>query len=83
MSEDVLLEAGAVRFKPMLLTALAAMISAATILLDPIFRGLAISCCSDLLVDHAHRPGHPGDLIVLRGRPGKAWAAAGKPRWKA
>jgi multidrug efflux pump subunit AcrB len=40
---DVLLEAGAVRFKPILLTAVAAMIGAATILLDPIFQGLAIS----------------------------------------
>jgi len=40
---DVLLQAGAVRFKPILLTALAAMIGAATILLDPIFQGLAIS----------------------------------------
>jgi multidrug efflux pump subunit AcrB len=39
----VLLEAGAVRFKPIMLTALAAMIGAATILLDPIFQGLAIS----------------------------------------
>jgi len=42
-SREVLLEAGAVRFKPILLTALAAMIGAATILLDPIFQGLAIS----------------------------------------
>ncbi len=40
---DVLLEAGAVRFKPILLTALAAMIGAAVILADPIFQGLAIS----------------------------------------
>jgi multidrug efflux pump subunit AcrB len=40
---DVLLDAGAIRFKPILLTALAAMIGAATILLDPIFQGLAIS----------------------------------------
>ena len=32
-----------VRFKPILLTALAAMIGAATILLDPIFQGLAIA----------------------------------------
>ena len=40
---EVLLEAGAVRFKPILLTALAAMIGAATILLDPIVQGLAIS----------------------------------------
>jgi multidrug efflux pump subunit AcrB len=40
---EVLVEAGAVRFKLILLTALAAMIGAATILLDPIFQGLAIS----------------------------------------
>jgi multidrug efflux pump subunit AcrB len=40
---DILIEAGAVRFKPILLTALSAMIGAATILTDPIFQGLAIS----------------------------------------
>ena len=40
---DVLLEAGAIRFKPILLTALAAMIGASVILSDPIFQGLAIS----------------------------------------
>ncbi len=40
---DVLLEAGAIRFKPILLTAVAAMIGAAVILFDPIFQGLAIS----------------------------------------
>jgi len=40
---EVLLEAGAIRFKPILLTALAAMIGAVTILTDPIFQGLAIS----------------------------------------
>ena len=40
---DVLLEAGSIRFKPILLTALAAMIGAVTILTDPIFQGLAIS----------------------------------------
>ncbi len=40
---DIVLDAGAIRFKPILLTALAAMIGAATILSDPIFQGLAIS----------------------------------------
>lgn len=40
---EVLLEAGSIRFKPILLTALAAMIGAAVILTDPIFQGLAIS----------------------------------------
>ncbi len=39
----VLLDAGAIRFKPIMLTALAAMIGAAVILFDPIFQGLAIS----------------------------------------
>jgi multidrug efflux pump subunit AcrB len=41
--KDVLLEAGAIRFKPILLTAIAAMIGAVVILADPIFQGLAIS----------------------------------------
>ncbi|MGB3315068.1 MAG: efflux RND transporter permease subunit [Albidovulum sp.] len=40
---EILIEAGAIRFKPILLTALAAMIGAAVILTDPIFQGLAIS----------------------------------------
>ncbi|MGA9206702.1 MAG: efflux RND transporter permease subunit [Terriglobales bacterium] len=40
---QVLLDAGAIRFKPILLTALAAMIGAIVILSDPIFQGLAIS----------------------------------------
>jgi multidrug efflux pump subunit AcrB len=40
---EVLLAAGAIRFKPILLTAIAAMIGAAVILTDPIFQGLAIS----------------------------------------
>ncbi len=40
---EVLIAAGSIRFKPILLTALAAMIGAAVILTDPIFQGLAIS----------------------------------------
>lgn len=40
---DVLIEAGKIRFKPIVLTAAAAMIGAAVILTDPIFQGLAIS----------------------------------------
>jgi multidrug efflux pump subunit AcrB len=40
---DALLEAGAIRFKPIFLTAAAAMIGAAFIMTDPIFQGLAIS----------------------------------------
>ncbi len=40
---QALIEAGATRFKPIVLTAAAAMIGAAFILTDPIFQGLAIS----------------------------------------
>lgn len=40
---DAVIEAGAVRFRPMLLTALAVVVSASVILADPIFQGLAIS----------------------------------------
>ncbi|WP_395002720.1 efflux RND transporter permease subunit [Cypionkella sp.] len=46
---DVLIEAGAIRFKPILLTAIAAMIGAVVILSDPIFQGLAISLLFGLL----------------------------------
>lgn len=46
---EVLLEAGAIRFKPILLTAIAAMIGAVVILSDPIFQGLAISLLFGLL----------------------------------
>lgn len=49
VSVDVLIEAGATRFKPILLTAIAAMIGAAVILADPIFQGLAISLLFGLL----------------------------------
>ncbi|MDO5604421.1 MAG: efflux RND transporter permease subunit [Paracoccus sp. (in: a-proteobacteria)] len=46
---EILIEAGAIRFKPIILTALAAMIGAAVILTDPIFQGLAISLLFGLL----------------------------------
>ncbi len=40
---EAVVEAGAVRFRPMLLTAAAVVVGAAVILFDPIFQGLAIS----------------------------------------
>jgi len=46
---EILIEAGAIRFKPILLTAVAAMIGAVVILSDPIFQGLAISLLFGLL----------------------------------
>ena len=77
---DVLLEAGAVRFKPILLTALAAMIGAATILPDPIFQGLAISllfglASSTLLTVLVV----PAIYVVLRSADVRAQAPAGTP----
>jgi len=46
---ETLIEAGSVRFKPILLTAIAAMIGAVVILADPIFQGLAVSLLFGLL----------------------------------
>jgi multidrug efflux pump subunit AcrB len=40
---EAVIDAGAVRFRPMLLTAAAVVVGAAVILFDPIFQGLAIS----------------------------------------
>ncbi len=40
---EAVVDAGAVRFRPMLLTAAAVVVGAAVILFDPIFQGLAIS----------------------------------------
>ena len=40
---EAVVDAGAVRFRPMLLTALAVVVGASVILVDPIFQGLAIS----------------------------------------
>ena len=51
---EAVVDAGAVRFRPMMLTAMAVVVGASVILFDPIFQGLAISlmagkwrrCCS-------------------------------------
>ena len=41
--DEAVIDAGAVRFRPMLLTAAAVVVGASVILFDPIFQGLAIS----------------------------------------
>src|SRR5208283_1012460 len=71
---EAVVDAGAVRFRPMLLTALAVMVGAAVILSDPIFQGLALSLMAgevaSLLISrfavpliyfmaHDRRPGKP------------------------
>jgi multidrug efflux pump subunit AcrB len=48
--EEAVIEAGAVRAKPIILTALAAMIGAFFILSDPIFQGLAVSMVFGIFV---------------------------------
>ncbi len=70
---DALLDSGAVRFRPIFLTAAAAMLAAVPITLDPIFSGLAWALIFGLFVSTAftlviipvvydlvyrHRPGH-------------------------
>jgi multidrug efflux pump subunit AcrB len=40
---EAVVDAGAVRFRPMLLTAMAVVVGAGVILFDPIFQGLAIA----------------------------------------
>ncbi|KXF75710.1 multidrug transporter AcrB [Paramesorhizobium deserti] len=66
---DVLLEAGAIRFKPILLTAIAAMIGAVVILADPIFQGLAISLLFGLASSTALTVlVIPAIYVVLRGK---------------
>jgi multidrug efflux pump subunit AcrB len=41
--DQAVVDAGAVRFRPMMLTAAAVIVGASVILFDPIFQGLAIS----------------------------------------
>jgi len=75
---EVLLEAGAIRFKPIVLTALAAMIGAAVILFDPIFQGLAISLLFGLASSTVLTVlVIPAIYVVLRDdeRPGRAQAS--------
>jgi len=73
---EVVLQAGAIRFKPIVLTALAAMIGAAFILTDPIFQGLAISLLFGLFSSTALTVlVIPAIYIVLRGgRPSSSQA---------
>ncbi|MFA7330241.1 MAG: efflux RND transporter permease subunit [Candidatus Delongbacteria bacterium] len=51
--ENAVMKAGAVRFRPILLTALALVVGAGVIYLDPIFQGLAVSLIAGVLVSTA------------------------------
>ncbi len=54
--EEAVIEAGLVRFRPILLTALAVVVGALVILFDPIFQGLAISLIAGGIVSMGVSP---------------------------
>jgi multidrug efflux pump subunit AcrB len=51
--ESAVLKAGAVRFRPIVLTALALVVGASVIYLDPIFQGLAVTLIAGVVVSTA------------------------------
>jgi multidrug efflux pump subunit AcrB len=51
--EEAVLEAGAVRFRPIALTAAAVIVGAGVIILDPIFQGLAVALISGVIASTA------------------------------
>jgi multidrug efflux pump subunit AcrB len=92
--EEAVVEAGAVRFRPMLLTAAAVVVGSSVMLFDPIFQGLAISLMmGEVAATFLSRLAVPVVyyLIARRGRaeelrreglapPGEAgWVSGGRP----
>jgi len=77
--EDAVVDAGAVRFRPMALTAAAVVVGSAVILFDPIFQGLAISLMAgevaSLLLSRATVP----VLFYMTARRQAQRALASKP----
>jgi multidrug efflux pump subunit AcrB len=51
--EEAVLEAGAVRFRPIALTAAAVIVGAGVIILDPIFQGLAVALITGVIASTA------------------------------
>jgi multidrug efflux pump subunit AcrB len=89
--EQAVVEAGAVRFRPMLLTALAVIVGSAVILFDPIFQGLALSLAAgevaSLLISRmavpvlytmAHRRGRPSMEDSIQ-TPSPLWSSRAAP----
>ena len=70
---EAVVDAGAVRFRPMLLTALAVVVGAGVILFDPIFQGLAISLMA----------GEIASLLISRMAVPVLYFMANAPRRKA
>ncbi len=78
---EAVIEAGAVRFRPMLLTALAVIVGASVILPDPIFQGLALSLMAgevaSLLISRFAVP--VIYFMISRGQPVAPMQSAAEP----
>ncbi|MDE2290643.1 MAG: efflux RND transporter permease subunit [Elusimicrobia bacterium] len=71
--KDAVIDAGAVRFRPMLLTAAAVVVGAGVILFDPIFQGLAVSLIAGEVVSTLLSvPTVPALYFMLKRRSPKA-----------
>jgi len=77
---EAVVDAGAVRFRPMLLTALAVVVGAGVILFDPIFQGLAISLMAGELASLLiSRMAVPVLYFMAYDRPGQSATPAASP----
>jgi multidrug efflux pump subunit AcrB len=78
---EAAIEAGIVRFRPMLLTALAVVVGASIILADPIFQGLALALMAGSVASLITAPVLVPLLYVLqRGAAGGSNSGARCPR---
>ena len=68
---EAVVDAGAVRFRPMLLTAMAVVVGSSVILFDPIFQGLAISLMA----------GEIASLLISRMAVPVLYFMANRPRY--
>jgi multidrug efflux pump subunit AcrB len=76
--EQAVVDAGAIRFRPMLLTAAAVVVGAFVILFDPIFQGLAISLMAGEIASLAlSRMTVPVVYFLMRRREGRRARASG------
>ncbi len=69
--EDAVIDAGSIRFRPMMLTAAAVIVGASVILFDPIFQGLAISLMA----------GEVASLLLSRMAVPILYEVAGRKGW--
>jgi len=77
---DAVVEAGLIRFRPILLTAMAVVVGAGVILFDPIFQGLAISLMAGGIISMIISPvAVPVLYFMAYNRPARAAAAPAAP----